>query len=90
MQKNIQNVVTAFNAGRHHSEKNVSTDGRTIWSYAMPIVSKSPSGSSTIWVLNRGPSQTTNKHINQVMKGLDHLVPIQRVDAINFNSICGQ
>ncbi len=84
MQKNIQNVVTAFNAGRSHSEKNISTDGRRIYSYAQPIASKSPSHSSTIYVLDRGPSQTTNRHINQVAAGL---APVQRVDASKLSNL---
>jgi hypothetical protein len=61
MRKNIQTVVNAFILGQYANEKAIHTDGTTLFSYAMPIARKR----GNAWVVRaKGPTQTTNTHIN--------------------------
>ena len=64
MRKNIAKVLSAFALGRAHSEATCSTNGVEVYSYALCIARKENDG--TIWVLDRGPSVTTNSQINAV------------------------
>jgi len=64
MRKNCTKVVDAFLEGRAYSEKSISTDGTTIFSYAMPIARRV---AGEVHVLGgRGPTVTTSQHLGQV------------------------
>lgn len=63
MRKNIQAVLEAFEAGKSRDEKTCSTDGTTIFSYMMPIVTRQPSGRIAIVRYEQGPSRTTKSQI---------------------------
>lgn len=63
MRKNAQAVIEAFNAGKAKHGETIRTDGRTIWSYAMPIAEVRSDGS--IWILpyEDAPTNTTRSHV---------------------------
>ena len=63
MRKNISRVLEAFKLGKPKSEPHLMTDGRTVFSYEMPIAARLPDG--RIAVVDRGfsPSATTSAHI---------------------------
>lgn len=48
MRKNLRRILDAFHAGTHASDVSVSTDGRTIMSYSVPIAVKDGRGKVVI------------------------------------------
>lgn len=62
MRKNITKILEAFVEGKGAIQKTCRTDGKTIWSYNMPICQKLPDGS--IELVESGPSLTTNGQIS--------------------------
>jgi len=68
MRKNIANVIAAFNRRVPHRESTCYTDGTDIFSYALCIARRNDDG--TIWVMERGPSRTTNAQISAVKSAL--------------------
>ena len=66
MRKNIQNVITAWFRGRSHSERTCSTDGVTLYSYAMPIAKRIGTDEIQVVQDSAGPSSTTTSQIRAV------------------------
>ena len=65
MRENITKVIDCFKAGRPckgDSKGTCSTDGKTIYSYAMPIAWKVPGGVHVV-PYEAGPSRTTKSQI---------------------------
>lgn len=86
MRKNISKVIDLFNAsksGKGDSAGTCYTDGRTIFSYAMPIATRLACGSVVLVSYDSGPSRTTKSQIRACEMGL---LPVSRPDCIK--SIC--
>ena len=66
MRKNIDSVIDAFHAGETYQDKTCRTDGRVIFSYAMPIAVRR---GATVYVLDpkESPSATTSGQIRAVL-----------------------
>lgn len=76
VRKNIQKVIEAFVQGRAakgDSKGSCSTDGMSIYSYRMEIARRNPDGS--VWVMERGPTATTNAQIRAIEQELAPLIP---------------
>lgn len=67
MRANIRKVIEAFKARRRavgDSKRTCSTDGHTVYSYAMPIAWRDPvNGGVYVVPYDRGPSRTTKSQI---------------------------
>ncbi len=66
MRKNIKNVIDHFNRGERTSEKSCSTDGRVIYSYAMPIAVRTSAGDVFYIEYSAAPSNTTRTQVSAV------------------------
>ena len=71
MRQNASKVIEGFKAGEAaagDAKRTISTDGKTIFSYAMPICRCNDAG-TTVSIVNRakGPSATTRSHITACM-----------------------
>lgn len=66
MRKNIQTVLAAWWAGKPCKQKTCSTDGRTVYSYALPVARKATRPGGPVLVRSSGPSQTTRHQIRAV------------------------
>lgn len=83
MRKNIEKVIRAFEAGGTHNEKTCRTDGRSVWSYNMPIAFKGAgSKSDIVYVIDRSeaPSVTTRGQIDAVTNSLPDIVTLSYQD----------
>ena len=80
MRKNIETVMRAFVLGQYANEKTIHTDGKTLYSYAMPIAKRreGPVMTLTYFVKDKGPTNTTNTHISGCKRFL-------RDNGIQFN-----
>lgn len=67
MRRNIENVINAFLAVHHHTERCCSTDGKVLKSYLMPIAYREPK-TGVILLVNESesPSRTTDLHIRAI------------------------
>ena len=63
MARGIDKVINAWQSGKRAADGNVSTDGVTIYSYNMAIGRRD---GDKFRLVKRGPTKTTNKHINIV------------------------
>lgn len=61
MRKNISRILDAFTAGTVAGNKTCSTDGRTVYSYALPIATQVD---GIVIIRRKGPTRTTSGHIN--------------------------
>jgi hypothetical protein len=68
MRKNIANVIAAFNRCAYHKEDTCHTNGTEIFSYQLCIARRDDDG--TIWIMDRGPTRTTNSQISAVKSAL--------------------
>jgi len=68
MRKNIQTVLAAWAHGEPCKQGTCSTDGRTVFSYALPVARRQtgPNRIDRITVRSTGPSHTTRTHIQAV------------------------
>jgi len=67
MRKNMQKVIAAFLSGKAasgDSKRTCSTDGSTIYSYAMPIAWKKSDGTIETAPYKTAPSATTRSQIH--------------------------
>ena len=71
MRKNISEVIKAFQAGQRRSGETCSTDGTTLYSYALPIARHTEGG---IVIRNRYSTRTTQSQINACKAALPHTV----------------
>lgn len=78
MRKNIRRVLDAFALKRAANDKTCRTDGTTVWSYALPIMTRLDDG--TICVRQPWHTPTTNCQISACLQAYPDAV---RVDAIN-------
>lgn len=85
--KNAANVINAFKAGVPCQEKTIRTDGKIVWSYAMPIAAKAEDG--IVMIVRNGPTRTTNSQINAIKGAFDRydLVESIRVTAEGVEGI---
>lgn len=69
MRKNIASVIDAFHSHDSYQDKTCRTDGRVIYSYAMPIATHY---GSVVYVLDpaESPSRTTTSQIRAVLAAL--------------------
>jgi len=73
MRKNMAKVIEAFKSGRAaigDTKRTCSTDGNTIWSYAMPIAWRNPDGTIGVVAYEKAPSQTTRTQVRACMVAL--------------------
>lgn len=71
MSKNCAKVIAAFVKGQPCFAGSISTDGRTIYSYAMPIARRVIDVKRRVNVLGgKGPTVTTSRHINATRDAL--------------------
>jgi len=54
MRKNIASVIDAWNSEETHREKTCRTDGTTIWSYELPIATRTPKGNIELLIRDYG------------------------------------
>lgn len=79
MRKNARNVLTAFAAGYPLNEKTISTDGSELYSYAMKIARKAPSGE--VFALDVAPpSATTSSHMRAVRAFFPTAILVKELD----------
>jgi hypothetical protein len=62
MRKNAQNVIEAFLSGKAKAEKTISTNGRVLYSYAMPIAVRID-GHYYVVAYSDAPTATTRSHV---------------------------
>lgn len=69
MHKNIASVIDAFHSHETYQDKTCRTDGRVIYSYALPIAVRH---GATVYVLDpsESPSRTTTAQIRAVLAAL--------------------
>ncbi len=65
MARGIDKVINAWQSSKRAADGNVSTDGVTIYSYNMAI---GRTEGDKFRLVKRGPTKTTNKHINVVRR----------------------
>ncbi len=70
MRKNIRTVLAAWWAGESCKQATCSTDGRTVFSYTLPVARKKPGcqvqKGMHVTVRSSGPTHTTRSQINAV------------------------
>jgi len=67
MRKNIAAVIEAWLEGRPHKEATCRTDGVTVWSYALPIARRNPSGTLVVLDPEKAPSRTTKLQVRTIL-----------------------
>lgn len=79
MRQNASKVIEGFKAGVAavgDSKRTISTDGKTIFSYKMPIACRLPSGVIRVVSLSEAPSVTTKSQIRAIMAAFPDAVPV--------------
>lgn len=69
----MRKVLDAFMRGQSHNEETCSTDGTTVYSYAMPIARRLADGGYWVASQERSPSKTTTTQIHACMVALRHV-----------------
>ena len=65
MRKNIKQIIESFRLGTWESFDTCSTNGKVLYSYAMPIARKTDTGIDLVHY-ESGPSRTTKSQIRAV------------------------
>ncbi len=81
MRKNTQAVANAFLAGKHLGGRSISTDGKTVYSYAMPIARR-VGGVVYVIAASESPSVTTTTQINQLAQYCTDSVTVDRLPSL--------
>lgn len=61
MRKNIRLVIDAWKAGNYANGDTCHTDGKTVWSYNLPIAHRNDQGQ--VFIIPRKSTRTTNMQI---------------------------
>ena len=77
MQHTVRDIPRAFSNGRRAHAGNLSTDGRSLWSYDLKIAQKTPEGIVVGDFTSQGGeyhSMTTSKHVGYAKRIADTIM----------------
>lgn len=82
MKTNYQ-VVKAWAAGKEAGARNLRTDGKTLWSYRLPI-GVTVDGAKVVFpfLAPLNISQTTSKHVSYALQVCDRVTPPELVEEL--------